>query len=101
MKTIGWILLLAALPVIAIAQEAHTIVQKGRRFSATEITIHRGESLIFTNDDEFIHQMYVESLFDSAERFPGQNLVEVFPRAGTFEVHCHIHPKMKLLVHVN
>jgi plastocyanin len=101
MKTFGWILLLAALPMIAIAQEAHFIVQKGRRFSAAEITIHRGESLTFTNDDEFIHQMYVDGLFDSEEKEPGQNLTEPFTRQGTFEVHCHIHPKMKLIVHVD
>lgn len=88
-------------PLAAVAQNTHTIVQKGRRFNVPEVTIRPGDTVTFTNEDEFIHQMYVENLFDSAERFPGQNLVEVFPRTGTFEVHCHIHPKMKLVVHVN
>ena len=78
-----------------------TIVQKGRRFNPGEITIRRGESLTFTNNDEFIHQIYATGLFDSDERVPGQTLVEAFPSAGTFEVRCHIHPKMKLVVHVN
>jgi len=93
--------LLLLVPVIALAQSTHTIVQKGRRFSLPEITIHRGDSLTFTNADEFIHQMYVDGLFDSDERLPGQNLTEGFPRAGTFEVRCHIHPKMKLVVREN
>jgi len=93
--------LLLLVPVAAIAQDARTIIQKGRRFSVPEITIHRGESLTFTNNDDFIHQMYVDGLFDSEERLPGQNLTEDFPRAGTFEVRCHIHPKMKLLVRVD
>lgn len=93
--------LLLLAPVVAAAQDSHTIVQKGRRFSVPEITIRRGETLTFTNSDEFIHQMYVDGLFDSDERLPGQNLTEGFPRAGTFEVRCHIHPKMKLAVRVN
>ncbi|MEO8300155.1 MAG: hypothetical protein ABI608_00100 [Rhizomicrobium sp.] len=93
--------LLLLVPVVAVAQDSHTIVQKGRRFSVPEITIRRGESLTFTNSDEFIHQMYVDGLFDSDERLPGQILTEAFPRAGTFDVRCHIHPKMKLVVRVN
>ncbi len=99
MKKLFWLLLLA--PSLAFAQAGHTIMQKGRRFNPGEITIRRGEGLTFTNNDEFIHQIYVTGLFDSDERVPGQTLVEAFPDAGTFEVHCHIHPKMKLVVHVN
>jgi len=91
--------LLLLSPSLAMADQ--TIVQKGRRFTPGEITIHRGENLTFTNDDEFIHQVYVDGLFDSEEKAPGQNLTEGFPNAGTFEVRCHIHPKMKLTVRVN
>jgi len=76
-------------------------VQKGRRFTPAQITINRGESLTFTNEDEFIHQMYADGLFDSDEKNPGENLVQPFNRAGTFEVRCHIHPKMRLVVRVN
>lgn len=82
------------------ADAAHTIVQQGRRFKPGEVTIKAGESLTVTNDDEFIHQIYVDGLFDSEEKVPGQNIAETFPRSGTFEVRCHIHPKMKLVVHV-
>jgi plastocyanin len=80
--------------------DAHTIVQQGRLFHPGEVTINHGEALTFTNNDEFIHQIYVAGLFDSDERAPGQNLTESFPSVGTFEVRCHIHPKMKLVVHV-
>lgn len=94
------IALLALSPIAAFADDAHTIVQQGRTFRPAEITINRGETLTFTNNDEFIHQIYVSGLFDSDERAPGQNINESFPDAGTFEVRCHIHPKMKLMVHV-
>jgi plastocyanin len=91
--------LLLLSPSLAMADQ--TIIQKGRRFNPGEVTIRRGESLIFTNNDEFIHQVYAEDLFDSEEKAPGENLTEGFTNAGTFEVRCHIHPKMKLTVHVN
>jgi len=94
------IALFALAPIAAFADEAHTIVQQGRTFRPGEIAINRGETLTFTNNDEFIHQIYVSGLFDSDERAPGQNISESFPDAGTFEVRCHIHPKMKLVVHV-
>lgn len=82
------------------ADPAHTVVQQDRAFHPGEVTINRGESLTFTNQDEFIHQIFVIGLFDSEEKNPGENLTESFPQSGTFEVHCHIHPKMRLVVHV-
>jgi plastocyanin len=100
MKMLLLSLLLLA-PSIALADNAHVIVQKDRRFNPAEVTIRKGETLTFTNNDEFIHQIYSTGLFDSDERSPGQTLDESFAQSGTFEVHCHIHPKMKLVVHVN
>jgi plastocyanin len=96
------ILLLAPFCAFA-ADEAHTVVQKSRAFHPAEITVNRGESLTFTNDDEFIHQIYVQGVgfsFDSDEKNPGEDITETFTTPGTFEVRCHIHPKMKLAVHV-
>jgi len=94
------LIFLLALAGPAFGQEARIIVQQGRAFRPAEVTISRGESLTFTNEDEFIHQVYVAGLFDTDERAPGQNITESFPATGTFEVRCHIHPKMKLVVHV-
>jgi plastocyanin len=101
-KALLALLVLATAPAFA-ADEAHTIMQKGRAFRPAEISINRGESLTFTNNDEFIHQIYVQGpgfSFDSDERNPGENITETFTASGTFEVRCHIHPKMKLAVHV-
>lgn len=80
--------------------EDHVIAQSGRAFHPGEITIAKGDSLTFTNEDDFIHQVYVADLFDSDEKAPAERLTETFPGVGTFEVRCHIHPKMKLVVHV-
>jgi plastocyanin len=100
-KTLGAAALFLALSWAAFAADAaHTVVQQDRAFHPGEVTINRGESLSFTNRDEFIHQIFVVGLFDSEEKNPGEILTERFPQSGTFEVHCHIHPKMRLMVHV-
>ena len=89
------------LPLAASAQDnSRVITQKGRAFRPGEVSISRGDRLTFTNQDSFIHQMYVDGLFDSEEKGPGEVLNETFPRAGTFQVRCHIHPTMRLIVHV-
>jgi plastocyanin len=88
-------------PLAAAAQGGVTVTQKNRRFTPAQVSINRGGTVTFNNDDEFIHQMYVDGLFDSSEKAPGERLTESFPRSGTFEVKCHIHPKMKLTVRVN
>jgi plastocyanin len=95
------VLLLATAP--ARADDPNKIVQNGRAFHPTEIAIAHGTALNFSNEDEFIHQIYVDSsgfAYDSAEQPPGQTLHITFPDAGTFPIRCHIHPKMLLTVHV-
>ena len=91
--------LLLPVPALAAAGD-HVVSQKGRAFHPTEVAIARGETLTFTNEDSFIHQIYVDGLFDSEEKAPGENLNETFPNAGTFQVRCHIHPTMRMTVRV-
>ena len=93
-------LLLLFLSAPALAAGEHVVSQKGRAFRPAEMTINRGESLTFTNEDSFIHQIYVNGLFDSEEKAPGENLTETFPSAGTFQVRCHIHPTMRMTLRV-
>jgi plastocyanin len=88
----------------ASAEDAtNTIVQNGRAFHPAEITIPAGSTLDFSNQDEFIHQIYVDTKdfdYDSAEQSPGVVFHITFPDPGTYFVRCHIHPKMLLTVHV-
>jgi len=85
---------------LAPAFGATIVVQKNRAFRPAEVTVNRGETVTFTNDDSYIHQVYVQGLFDTPEKAPGENLNETFPRSGTFQVRCHIHPTMKMTVKV-
>jgi plastocyanin len=99
-------LLAAALLLVATAVFAATlyhVAQRNRAFSVNDITIGAGDSIAFGNEDEFIHQIYVDSKdlsVDSREQYPGETITVRFPSGGTFPVRCHIHPKMLLLVHV-
>ena len=89
---------------MALASEHHKVVQKGRAFSVAQIDIATGDSVVFSNEDEFIHQIYVDSKsmnFDSAEQPPGEVIELPFPAAGQYDVRCHIHPKMHLVVNVH
>jgi plastocyanin len=87
---------LAVLPAAA----ATVVNQKGRAFRPNEINIPRGETVTFTNEDSYIHQVYVSGLFESDEKAPGENVNQTFTAAGTFQVRCRIHPTMRLTVRV-
>ncbi|MFY7960932.1 MAG: plastocyanin/azurin family copper-binding protein [Elsteraceae bacterium] len=77
--------------------------QKGRAFLPREVSLAVGDQLTIANDDEFTHQVYIQSdgfNFDSGEQDPGKAATITFTRAGAFDVLCRIHPKMKLRVTV-
>ena len=81
-----------------------SVSQKGREFTPQSVTIKRGESVLVVNDDaDLRHHAYVDSdkfNYDSGDQEPGSKTSIAFPVAGTFEVLCAIHPKMKLSVRV-
>ena len=96
-------LVLAGTTDVALASETHPIDQRGRTFRPNHVSIAQGDTLVINNRDDFIHQIYVKSNvmnFDSDEQEPGTNVSVSFPVAGTFEVRCHIHPTMSLIVNV-
>ena len=68
-----------------------------------QIDIGPGDAVQFSNEDQFLHQIYVAAGgldFDSREQPPGDVITINFPNPGTFEIRCHIHPKMSLVVNV-
>jgi plastocyanin len=80
------------------------VSQKGREFHPGSLTIKRGEFITVVNDDaDLRHHAYIDSdkfKFDSGDQEPGSKTDITFPVTGTFDVLCAIHPKMKLVVHV-
>ena len=89
--------------LIAFAAAPIVVTQVNRAFSQREVNIRRGDVVRFSNADEFLHHIYIESPsfnFTSNEQEPGTNLDVQFPVAGRFDVRCEIHPRMRLSVSV-
>jgi plastocyanin len=91
------------LGAFAAASGVALVSQKRRAFSVKSVQIAAGDTVRFTNEDTFVHQIYVEAralTFESDEQPPATSVEIRFPAAGDYEVRCHIHPKMLLNVNV-
>ena len=85
------------------AGQNHVITQKDKTFSATELTVKPGDTIVFKNDDDVTHNVFSQTSgfeFNSKTQAPGAEASVSFDKAGTVEVRCAIHPKMKAIVHV-
>ena len=80
------------------------VTQRGRRFDPGTLALHRGDTVLFVNDDgPLLHHAFLiddEFSFDIGEQQPGAHTPVRFTMAGRFMVLCGIHPKMKLTVTV-
>ena len=98
------LLLLAGAVRVGFALGVEVIVsQKNRAFSPNAVELALGDTLSIHNDDQFVHDVLVDSQnfsFDSGEQAIGQNVQIKFPAAGHYRVTCAIHPKMRLEVDV-
>jgi len=90
--------------LVGSATSQYIVSQKGREFHPGDLSIKRGETITIVNDDaDLRHHAYIDSdafKFDSGDQEPGSKTNITFSVAGTFDVLCAIHPKMKLTVHV-
>lgn len=80
-----------------------TISQKGRTFSADEVTIKKGETLTFVNDDSVPHNILSTSTgneFNLGSQTPGASTDVTFKATGEVLIVCAIHPRMKMTVKV-
>jgi plastocyanin len=96
---IGLAALAALATHAALAASSFTIIQQEKKFSQQEITIARGDSVVFKNEDPFTHNVYSQSpgmSFDLKVQKAGESSAVVFDRAGSGEIRCAIHPQMKL-----
>jgi plastocyanin len=99
---IGLLAVFAGLGTFGFAVGSDTriaVSQKGRSFAPAALEIARGDTVAIHNDDEYVHQVFVDNpgfKFDSGEQRIGQTVEITFPVAGAFRVLCAIHPKMRL-----
>lgn len=103
MKNLQAASVLSLMMAASLSAADHTIEQKDRKFSQSQIEIHVGDKLIFTNSDEVTHNVYSATPgleFEIKRQAPGGSSSVPFNKEGTVEVRCSIHPSMKLTVKV-
>lgn len=104
MKSLKIAMTVAFLSGVAVAYAADkTITQKGKVFSMTEVSLKKGETLNFLNDDNIVHNIMSTSAgneFNVGAVKPGISTPVTFKNAGDVRVICAIHPSMKMLVKV-
>jgi plastocyanin len=93
---------LAGAVVAAMAAE-QSVSQKGKVFSVTDVTVKKGDTLLFVNDDNVAHTIYSTSPgneFDLGAQAPGTSIPVTFDKSGDIAIMCAIHPLMKMKVKV-
>ena len=81
----------------------HTVGQKDKKFTETEITIAVGDTVHFRNDDPFSHNVYSLSeakSFDLGSYPKGESRAVTFDQPGVVEVGCAIHFDMSMKINV-
>ncbi|WP_194463873.1 plastocyanin/azurin family copper-binding protein [Bradyrhizobium sp. CCBAU 53340] len=82
------------------------VIQRGLALTPDSATIAKGDRLIFTNDDDVIHNIHVfgpggeDDSVDLGLQKPGKTLTYKFDRLGSYRVRCNIHPSVKMSVQV-
>lgn len=100
---INKITLLAVLLSINVVADEFTIGQKNKAFSKENISIKKGDTIYFLNEDPFFHNVFSLSdtqFFDLGSYPKGESKAVVFNEAGKVEVECAIHSEMFLTIEV-
>lgn len=94
-------ILFGAQPLSAAEYE---VGQQNKAFTHEKLTVEVGDSVNFTNQDPFYHNIYSLSdvqTFDLGSYPKGQFGTVVFENEGDVEIECAIHPQMHMTIHVN
>jgi len=79
---------------------AQSISIKGFAFSSTELTIKKGDTVTWTNEDSAVHNV-VGGILHSEDLANGQSFSFTFTETGTYDYICTHHPSMKGKIIVN
>ena len=102
LMSVALVLAFAGGCAVAVAGEK-SISQKGRAFSESAVTIKKGETLVFVNDDNIAHNIMSSTAgneFNLGSQSPGASSNVTLNNAGEVTVLCAIHPRMKMSVTV-
>ena len=99
--------LLASLLFVLVSSTAFAaeveVGQKDKQFTKKAVTIKSGDSVKFTNEDPFFHNVFSlddKQTFDLGSYPKGQSKSVKFDKKGSYDIECAIHPNMKMKVKV-
>lgn len=86
----------AAGPDKAPAAAVHTVVIENLQFNPAQLTVHRGERIVWVNKDLFPHTVTADGkAFDSGSIAASASWRYVAAKSGSFTYTCTFHPTMK------
>jgi plastocyanin len=96
---------LLAIVVAVRAATTITVAQHGLLLTQSSASLAKGDRIIFTNEDDVIHNIHVfgpgaDDSTDLGLQKPGAILTYKFDNAGAYRVRCSIHPSVKMAVTV-
>jgi plastocyanin len=81
-----------------------TVGQHGLVFTRSSASLAKGDRIIFTNEDDVMHNIHIfgpgDDDFDLGLQKPGATLTYRFDKPGAYRVRCNIHPSVKMAVTV-
>lgn len=79
----------------------HTVVIEGTQFTPGDLTVKRGDAVVWINKDPFPHTATASAAgFDSKNIAPGKSWKYRPRKAGVFPYSCTLHTTMKGTLHV-
>lgn len=72
-----------------------TVTIEGMHFSPGELTVERGDTVVWVNKDLVAHTVAAEHVFNSNEIAPGASWTYVAREPGNYAYGCTLHPFMK------
>jgi plastocyanin len=104
LKSAMLLFLLVTFSQITIAGgDANVVTIKGYSFNPQEITIKRGQTIRWENNEKIqYHSVWFEELDEKESDyfFPEESYQREFKKTGSFPYRCGPHPKMTGTVHV-
>ena len=106
MRTCGSVIVLGALLLLggsvgvatqpATQAAHHSVVIENMQFNPPQLTVHRGDRIVWVNKDLFPHTVTaVNKSFDSGSIAAGGSWSYVAKSSGEFAYGCTFHPTMK------
>ena len=103
-KLSGMIVAMSALTLMgAVQAQDFEVGQKGKHFTVKKLTIKVGDTVKFTNQDPFFHNVFSLSQaksFDLGSYKKGDFRSVLFDKLGVVDVECAIHPRMHMQIEV-